>query len=392
MNYRKFKADRIFTGREFLSGNFVLTTTSSGEIVGLEEFEDHTENIERFKGTLCPGFVNAHCHLELSHLKGIIPKHTGLIPFLMDVVDKRAFPDEEIHEKMELAVEEMYNDGIVAVGDIGNTSKSIAVKAKGKMLWNNFVEVLGFRDENYENIRQQNLDVFHQFKETEKELPKELFKTSLVPHAPYTVGKRIFEWINEETTGMTISCHNQETLAEDELYQSGQGDFLRLLKKFGVEESPFPITGRSSLQSWLPHVNRQQKLILVHNTFISSSDIDFAIKHANQHLSGLFFCLCVNANLYIENKLPPVEMLAQKGVELVMGTDSYSSNDQLSIAAEIRTIREKVPSIPLEVILRWASYNGAKALGRENEIGSFDKGKQPGILLLNERLEAKRII
>ena len=191
---------------------------------------------------------------------------------------------------------------------------------------------------------------------------------------------------------MTISCHNQETLAEDELYQSGQGDFLRLLKKFGVEESPFPITGRSSLQSWLPHVNRQQKLILVHNTFISSSDIDFAMEHANEHLSGLFFCLCVNANLYIENKLPPVEMLALKGVELVIGTDSYSSNDQLSIAAEIRTIREKAPSIPLEVILRWATYNGAKALGRENEIGSFDKGKQPGILLLNDRLEAKRII
>ncbi|MEY4336837.1 MAG: hypothetical protein RLZZ45_1756, partial [Bacteroidota bacterium] len=65
MNYRKFKADRIFTGREFLSGNFVLMATSTGEIVGLEEFDDSTDNIERYKGTLCPGFVNAHCHLEL---------------------------------------------------------------------------------------------------------------------------------------------------------------------------------------------------------------------------------------------------------------------------------------------------------------------------------------
>jgi cytosine/adenosine deaminase-related metal-dependent hydrolase len=85
-------------------------------------------------------------------------------------------------------------------------------------------------------------------------------------------------------------------------------------------------------------------------------------------------------------------MLVQKGVELVIGTDSYSSNDQLSIAAEIRTIREKIPSIPLDMILRWATYNGAKALGRENEIGSFDKGKKPGILLLNDGLEVKRIL
>jgi len=392
MNIRKFKADRIFTGKEFLSGNFLLIATSSGEIVGLEEFENHTENVERLKGTICPGFVNAHCHLELSHMKGIIPKHTGLIPFLMDVVDKRDFPTEEINANMELAIDEMYNDGIVAVGDIGNTSNSIAAKAKGRMLWNNFVEVLGFRDENFEQISQQYLDVLKQFHKKEKELPENLFKTTLVPHAPYTVGSKIFEWINKETTEQTISCHNQETISEDHLYQTGQGDFLRLLKKFGIDKSPFPVTGISSLQSWLPHFNRQQKLILVHNTFTNAIDVDFALDHAREHLSGLFFCLCVNANLYIENQLPPVEMLSQKGVELVIGTDSYSSNDQLSISAEIRTIRKTYPSIPLENILRWATFNGAKALGREKEIGSFEKGKRPGILLLNDKLEAKKIL
>jgi cytosine/adenosine deaminase-related metal-dependent hydrolase len=286
----------------------------------------------------------------------------------------------------------MCRDGIVAVGDIGNTSNSIDVKAKGKMLWNNFVEVLGFRDENLEQISQKNLDVLKQFHKKEQELPENLFKSSLVPHAPYTVGSKIFEWINKETTKQTISCHNQETISEDHLYQTGQGDFLKLLKKFGIEKSPFPITGKTSLQSWLPHFNHQQKLILVHNTFINAADIDFALDHAREHLSGLFFCLCVNANLYIENQLPPVEMLVQKGVDLVIGTDSYSSNDQLSISAEIRTIRKNLPSIPLDMVLRWATYNGAKALGRENEIGSFEKGNHPGILLLNEDLEANRIL
>ena len=106
MNYRKFKADRIFTGREFLSGNFVLMATSNGEIVGLEEFDDSTDNIERYKGTLCPGFVNAHCHLELSHLKDVIPPHTGLIPFLLDVVGKRDFPMDVILDRIEKAEEE----------------------------------------------------------------------------------------------------------------------------------------------------------------------------------------------------------------------------------------------------------------------------------------------
>jgi cytosine/adenosine deaminase-related metal-dependent hydrolase len=84
----------------------------------------------------------------------------------------------------------------------------------------------------------------------------------------------------------------------------------------------------------------------------------------------------VNANLYLENQLPPVEMLSQKGVELVIGTDSYSSNDQLSISAEIRTIRKTYPSIPLENILRWATFNGAKALG----------GKRRSVVLKKENV------
>jgi cytosine/adenosine deaminase-related metal-dependent hydrolase len=392
MNLRKFKADRIFTGKEFLSGSWVLTCTPEGEIVELTEEGFDTENIERLKGTLCPGFINAHCHLELSHMKGVIPKHTGLIPFLMDVVDKRDFPAEHIQEKMNEAVDEMYRDGIVAVGDIGNTANSIATKANGQLVWNNFVEILGFKEDQFDRIRQEYGHVLAQFRETENNLPEGKFKSSLVPHAPYTVGTKIFEWINRETRNLTISCHNQETPAEDELYGTGKGEFLKLLQKFGSKESPFPITGKSSLQSWLPHFNEQQKIILVHNTFTSAEDVDFAIDHAAQSLSGIYFCLCVNANLYIEDQMPPIEMLIDKKAELVLGTDSYSSNDQLSIAAEIRSIRKRLPNVPLEMILRWATYNGAKALDRLDSLGSFEKGKKPGVLLLDENLTARRII
>lgn len=71
MNFRKFKADRIFTGKEFVSGTWVLTCTPEGEIVDLSEELHNSDNVERLKGTLCPGFINAHCHLELSHMKGL---------------------------------------------------------------------------------------------------------------------------------------------------------------------------------------------------------------------------------------------------------------------------------------------------------------------------------
>lgn len=133
-------------------------------------------------------------------------------------------------------------------------------------------------------------------------------------------------------------------------------------------------------------------MLLVHNTFIPEEDISFAINYAKEHLAGVHFCICANANLYIENKMPPIEMLMQHGADLVLGTDSYSSNWQLSIAAEIRTIRKRLPEIPMQTILQWATINGAKALDRADELGSFEKGKIPGLVLLDQELNAKRIL
>jgi cytosine/adenosine deaminase-related metal-dependent hydrolase len=132
-------------------------------------------------------------------------------------------------------------------------------------------------------------------------------------------------------------------------------------------------------------------MLLVHNTFIPESDIDFAIDYAREHLSGLHFCLCVNANRYIENRLPPIKMLIEHGAHLVLGTDSYSSNWQLSIAEEIRTIRTSFPEIPLTTVLQWATINGAQALGRDDSLGSFEKGKQPGVVEIDDKMNARRV-
>jgi cytosine/adenosine deaminase-related metal-dependent hydrolase len=109
-------------------------------------------------------------------------------------------------------------------------------------------------------------------------------------------------------------------------------------------------------------------------------------------LSGIHFCICANANLYIENRMPPVELLIKNKAEIVLGTDSYSSNWQLSIASEIRTIRKEMKEIPLQLILQWATINGARALERDDVLGSFEPGKKPGIVLLDNSLQARKII
>ena len=394
MNHLKFQAEKIFNGYEFLDAQHVLVTDTDGVVVDILPEEEAGEDIQQFKGILSPGFINAHCHLELSHLKDVIPPHTGLIPFLLDVVGKRDFPMDVILDRIEKAENEMFLDGIVAVGDIGNTANTLTTKLKSKIRWNNFVEVLSFSDENAALRMQEYGDVLNKFDAAEADqlLDENHFMTALVPHAPYTISDQTFQRINELTKGKVISMHNQENPAEDELYKTGEGEYLHFLKKFGFEKSPFPITGKSALRSCLPHFNQGQRLLLVHNTFIPEEDILFAVEHAKQHLSGIHFCICANANLYIENTMPPIDMLIKKGVDIVLGTDSYSSNWQLSISSEIRTIREKIPAIPLQTILQWATINGAKALGREDVLGSFEKGKKPGIVLIDSLLKSSKLL
>ena len=394
MNHLKFQAEKIFNGYEFLDAQHVLVTDTDGVVVDILPEEEAGEDIQQFKGILSPGFINAHCHLELSHLKDVIPPHTGLIPFLLDVVGKRDFPMDVILDRIEKAENEMFLDGIVAVGDIGNTANTLSTKLKSKIRWNNFVEVLSFSDENAALRMQEYGDVLNKFDAAEADqlLDENHFMTALVPHAPYTISDQTFQRINELTKGKVISMHNQENPAEDELYKTGEGEYLHFLKKFGFEKSPFPITGKSALRSCLPHFNQGQRLLLVHNTFIPEEDILFAVEHAKQHLSGIHFCICANANLYIENTMPPIDMLIKKGVDIVLGTDSYSSNWQLSISSEIRTIREKIPAIPLQTILQWATINGAKALGREDVLGSFEKGKKPGIVLIDSLLKSSKLL
>jgi cytosine/adenosine deaminase-related metal-dependent hydrolase len=387
MNYRKFQADKIFTGFEFLDPGHVLIMDEDGKVMEILAEMDAGEGIERYRGILCPGFINAHCHLELSHLKNTIPPHTGLIPFLLDVVSKRDHDQSLILDCIENAEKEMELEGIVAVGDICNTSITLQSKCNSKIKWNNFIEVLGIKDEkaeanllHYEGI----LDAFNGAATN--------MKSSLVPHAPYSISNKTFEGINNRTGHSIVSMHSQENPAEDELYAKGTGDFIILFNKLGLAESPFPVSGKSSLQSCLPYFNKQQRIILVHNTFTAAEDIVFALDHAKEYLSGIHFCICANANRYIENQMPPIDLLMKHKAEIVLGTDSYSSNWQLSIAAEIRTIRKELPEMPLQRILQWATINGARALERDDALGSFEPGKKPGIVLLDNALQAKKII
>jgi imidazolonepropionase-like amidohydrolase len=73
----------------------------------------------------------------------------------------------------------------------------------------------------------------------------------------------------------------------------------------------------------------------------------------------------------------------EEGVDITLGTDSLSSNDVLSMVQEIKCLHSYFPDIPLAQIIEWSTMNGAKFLGVQERLGSFEPGKSPGVVLID---------
>lgn len=379
MGFRKFQADAIFTGTELLGGDQVLIMDQHGVVEAIVPVSEAGEKIQYQPGWLSPGFVNAHCHLELSHMKGLIPEGTGLVDFILSILSLRHFPEDEILQAISDAEASMIQNGIVAVGDISNNATSFLQKSKNNLAWHTFLEISGFSPQIAQMRFDQGLAAFKQF----EPLQGDAFRLSMAAHAPYSVSNTLWEMMAPYYQGKTTSLHNQETDFEDDFLCHKKGDFTRLYELLKVDTSFYHPTGKSSLQSVAHHFAGAKQVLLVHDTFTKESDLDFIAALSEAQQTQYHFCLCVNANLYINKALPPIELLRQKNCSLVLGTDSLASNHQLSILSEINTIQKHFPQIPLTEILQWATLNGAKALGFDNRLGSFEKGKQPGMVWIN---------
>src|SRR5688500_654877 len=248
--------------------------------------------IEFYEGIIIPGFINTHCHLELSHLRGKIETGTGLIAFIYQVVTNRDATQEEIDAAITEADHHMWSQGIQAVGDICNKADTFQVKQRSKIFYYSFVEMFDFLQGKNSN------DYTSGYKQIFQNAPS---VKSAVPHAPYSVSPELFREINKlNDSPATVSIHNQETLPEEELFRYGTGSFLDFYKSFGLSLNEFKATGKSSIHYALENMDPSQRNLFVHNTLTSPADINTA----HQWSKHVYWATCPNANLYIENRLP----------------------------------------------------------------------------------------
>lgn len=387
---RKLSADYIFPVSSNPVKNGIIIIDDNGKII--ENVIDPSvldysmQDVDRLNGFICPGFINTHCHLELSYLKGKIREHSGLDKFITELEQiRRGVKEEDKSEAAFYAEQEMTTGGIVAVGDICNSNATFNLKNNSRLRFHTFIESFASDPKKAERAFEKSLALYSEIVKFANNA-----SASITPHATYSLSKALFLKIKKfaEESGKILSIHHQESEAENKFFANKTGNLQEMHKGFGVEHSDFSDTGKRPLAAIADYIPHNLPLQLVHNTVTNDADIDFAEENFNQ----IYWCFCPNANLYIEQKLPNFALFFNKKCRITIGTDSYASNKSLSILDEIKTIWANVPYLPLHELLKWATLNGAEFLQIKNTCGSIEKGKTPGLLILeNVNVEGMQI-
>ena len=336
----------------------VVTVDDAGCVLSVEQWQqlDSLAATEFYAGALCAGFVNAHCHLELSYLRGAIARGSGFAGFARAIGQVRGnFSSEERQRALQAADARMWSEGVQAVADIVNDDSSFERKSRSRIYYKSFAELFGLNSvaEGVQPLcRQRNC--------------------SATPHSTYSVQDGVFRAVAAMADTEPLSIHFMESPDELALYQ-GEGSLAAWYGRMGWE-CDFLHYG-SPARRLTESLEREQRLLLIHACCVGEAELQLLNDH---FINPIAWVLCPRSNDYISSLRPPTELLRSWGAMICVGTDSLASNDSLSIVEELKCFA----GVPLKECLAWATINGARALGLEAELGSVEVGKCPGIVLL----------
>lgn len=376
MGINRIAASYVYTldAEKPIVNGYVEYDDATGEILAVGQCSDTEEVI---RGALVPGFVNAHCHVELSHLHKKFRKGTGMAGFIDQINELRDWAGKEVKTALVRQwMDKMWNAGVSAMADISNDDSSFEVKKDHPMYTRTFLEVFGSEPEMCEGVM---ADV----KALNEVADAAGIDAAPTPHSCYTMSPELLS--ASAAAGLErgwISYHSQESQEEEDLLLTGTGAMYENRKRSGM--STPPVTGESSLKYFIDRLAAlrpapyDEHILLVHNVCLSQSDIDAAGKV----MKNVFWAVCPLSNIFIHDALPPIRLMRENGLAIMVGTDSLSSNDDLDMVKELVCIHDNFPEVPMKELLEWACRNGACFLGKEDVLGSLTPGKRPGIVLV----------
>lgn len=377
MDKRRVAASFVYTldSDAPIRNGFVEYDAEDGRILAVGECGPDEEVRQ---GAVVPGFVNSHCHIELSHLHGKFRKGTGMAGFIDQINALRDWAGADVKARLTQEwMDKMWKDGVSAMSDISNDDSSFKVKSSHKIYTRTFLEVFGSEPEMCEGV----MSDVTKLKET---ADAEGIDAAPTPHSCYTMSPQLLS--ASAAAGLEsgyLSYHSQESQEEEDLLISGSGAMYENRKRSGM--STPPVTGESSLKYFIDRLAAakpapyDEHILLVHNVCLKQDDIDAAKRVMN----NVYWAVCPLSNIFIHNALPPIPLMRENGLAITVGTDSLSSNDDLDMVKELVCIKQNFAEVPMNEILVWACLNGARFLSKEDSLGSIAPGKTPGIVFVS---------
>ena len=335
---RRISSHLLLTPSGFLPDS-IVDVSPEGVITAISTTSrlDREAGVEFYPGILIPGLVNAHCHLELSHLRGTISSGGGFEAFVEGMKAAERDDRQNAAESWDMA---MWAEGVQAVGDVCNGAGTFALKRRSHIRYHNFIEIFGAA-----------ADPARAFALCDEARAMGLAAT-VTPHSLYSLSRENF--------AAAVDCNTG-------------GDNSQLLS-IHFMESDFEVS--SPAERLVAQTPRERPVILVHNCTVTQRDIDIVTGHFTLPVTWV---LCPGSNRYISGLTPPVELLHRNNLNIAVGTDSLASNETLSPIRELFLLQGMAPLVKL---LSWATLGGAKALGMDDTLGSIEVGKSPGLVLL----------
>ena len=325
-----------------------------------------TEMLELDQHLLIPGLINAHGHAAMSLLRGYAddqPLHTWLNDYIWPT-EKRWVSPNFVRDGTQLAMAEMIKTGTTCFTDMYFFPEAAAqacldAKMRSQISFPifDFPTSWGSGPDEYFAKGLQLHDNYRN---------NHLVNIAFGPHAPYTVGNAPLQKmaVLAQEMDMPIHIHLHETAQEisDSMRQYGQRPTERL----------------AELGFLSPLVQ------CVHMTQITPKDIQLLQE------TGAHVVHCPQSNLKLASGFCPVQHLLDEGINVALGTDGAASNNDLNLLGELKTaallakaVAQDAAALSAHAALRMATFNGAKALGLDDKIGSLEVGKAADITAID---------
>ncbi len=378
-NIKKIKAGWVLpvTSPPIKDG-IVLTDGKAIKAVGsgkeLSKFP-YDEIIDCSGKIILPGFVNAHSHLELTGFRGKIKKGLPFTDWARKVVSiRKDITENEIATAIKDGLDELISSGVTTAGDFSQTGITAKILNERGLRGTVFLEFSGFNPEQKDEKLGELKEKFNRFSSIFN--LQSSIRIGIAPHAPYSVSRELLKESHSfaKEKKLPFAIHISEMLEEMEFIKNGSGAMKDLLIDFGVWNDKWMPPQTTPVQ-YLHNLGILKGTTGIHLNIVTSHDINILREN---NISVVY---CPGSNKWFgRNWKYSLRQFLNNDINIVIGTDSLSSNEKLNMFYEMRVVKENFPDLENNIILKMATVNGAKAIGFEGEAGEIAVGRKADII------------